>query len=158
MHVHVDLAEKLAAADHFDDAAAVHELNAEYHDDPQARAALVALRMEQALQGAGVDAMLSRYRELKSVHAAEAFDPRLLDGLGWRIFRAGQREAGFALFALNYEEHPDSFTATEDLAYGCLEMGQKERAVELAEGWAARHSDHEAGTLTRNEIVRRAKR
>ncbi|MGK0203974.1 MAG: hypothetical protein ACI9S9_003054 [Planctomycetota bacterium] len=55
-----------------------------------------------------------------------------------------------------FVEHPESFTATEDLAYGCLEMDQKKRAVELADGWVAAHPDHKAGGLMHAEITRRA--
>jgi len=146
----------LAARGAFDDAVAVHTLNHEYLDDPGLLGGVVAVRLEQALQTSHIDGMVARYHQLKTELPGEAFRPLLLDAVGWRIFRAGRREAGFRLFELNYAEHPESFTANEDLAWGCLEMGQKARAVRLAEAWHEGHPEHEAGRLMRNEIVRRA--
>ena len=149
---------ELATQGAFDDAAAVHTLNHEYHDDPAALGGVVAVRLEQALKVSDIDGMVARYHTLKKELPAEAFAPLLLDGVGWRIFRTGKRDAGFRLFELNYQEHPDNFTATEDLAWGCLSMDRLDRAVKLAEAWFAAHPDHEAGRLMRNEIVRRAKK
>ena len=107
----------LATQGAFDDAAAVHTLNHEYNDDPTVLSGVIAVRIEQALKTSDIDGMVARYHELKKELPAEAFRPLLLDGVGWRIFRAGKRDEGFRLFELNYAEHPDNFTANEDLAW-----------------------------------------
>ena len=89
--------------------------------------------------------MVARYHSLKQEHPAEAYSPLLLDPLAWYLFRAGQEDAGFRLFTLNFAEHPDAYVATEDLAWGNQSMGNHDRAIELAESWVADHPDHELG-------------
>ena len=126
-------------------AATVHELNIEYSDDAVAHGGLVQLRMVQALQSKGIEAMVARYHALKDEHPAAAFRPLLLDLVAWALFRGGQEDAGFALFELNYEEHPEAYVANEDLAWGRELTGDHERAVALAERWVAGHPDHASG-------------
>ncbi len=152
------IAEYLVEQSEFDDAVAIHGLNAEHSEDPSAIAGVVVVRLEQTFSTAGTDAMIARYHELKNEHPSEAFHPLPLGGLGWKLFRAGHREAGFRLFELNHAENPDSFVANENLAWGCFSMERFERAVELAEEWVAAHPEHESGRLMRDEIVRKAER
>lgn len=142
----------LAGMGALDDAARVHELNIEYYDDVSAHGGLIQLRMFQALRSDGIDAMVDRYHALKAEHPGEAFRPLLIDPLAWQLFRAGEEEAGFRLFELNYAEHPASFVANEDLAYGLRAMGEVARAINLAERWVAEHPDHEVGRRFLAEI------
>ena len=141
----LDVANRLAETDQFDAAAGVHTLNIEVTQDPVAHGGLIQLRMVQALEASGIEAMVERYHELKDEHPAEAFRPLLLDPLAWRLFRGGNEPAGFRLFELNFAEHPGTFVATEDLAWGSQLTGDHERAIELAERWVAAHPDHETG-------------
>ena len=126
-------------------AANVHELNIEYSDDAAAHGGLIQLRIVQALQSDGIEGMVGRYHALKDEHPAAAFRPLLLDPVAWTLFRGGQEAAGFALFELNYEEHPAAYVANEDLAWGSELTGDHERAKALAERWVAEHPDHESG-------------
>ena len=126
-------------------AANVHELNIEYSDNAAAHGGLIQLRMVQALQSDGIEGMVARYHALKDEHPASAFRPLLLDRVAWALFRGGQEEAGFALFELNYEEHPEAYVANEDLAWGSELTGDHVRATALAERWVAGHPDHESG-------------
>lgn len=149
------VADDIAAAGWPEDAAAVHRLNIEYSEDARAVHGLVHLRMTQALDEDGIEAMVDRYHALKDEHPAQVFDPLLLDALGWRLFRSDQEEAGLRLFELNYVEHPDSYTATEDLAYGRSLTGDREGAIALARAWLEEHPDHELGRRLLDDLQRR---
>lgn len=138
----------------YEDAARVHEVNIEYTDDPAARQGLIRMRMVEALETDGIDAMLATYRRLRADHPAEAYSPLLLDPLAWELFRAGQEDAGFRLFLLNYEEHPDSYVATEDLAWGHESLGNHDEAIAVAEAWLERHPGHELGLRLLAELQR----
>lgn len=123
----------------------VHELNIESNDAPSARHGLIHLRLRMALASDGIDGMLRRYEQEKRVHPVTAFTPTLLSPLAWTLFRDGQEDAGFRLFELNYAEHPDTYTATEDLVWGNAATGDLERAIDLAEAWIDRHPEHALG-------------
>ena len=78
----------------------------------------------------------------------------MLGPLAWSLFRGGQRAAGFRLFELGYEEYPDAYPSTENLAWGCQTLGDHERAVELATRWLDRHPAHELGLRLLSELRR----
>jgi Photosynthetic reaction centre cytochrome C subunit len=139
------VAQEIARSGRIEDAARVLELNIEYADVPAARHGLIRLRMVEALDSEGIEAMVARYHSLKRDHPADTFSPLLLSGLSWGLFRSGREDAGFRLFTLNFEEHPDAYVATEDLAWGNQSMGNHDRAIELAEAWVTEHPDHEFG-------------
>ena len=139
------VAERIAQAGSYDDAARVHEVNIEYTDDPSARQGLIRMRMVESLEAEGIGAMLATYERLKPDHPAEAYSPLLIDPLAWDLFRSGQQEAGFRLFQLNYTEHPDSYVATEDLAWGNESIGNHEEAIAVVEAWLERNPGHELG-------------
>ena len=140
-----DVADRLFDMYAVEAAATVHSLNIEYTDDVRAHGGLIQLRIVQALEADGIDAMVARYHQLKAEHPEAAFRPLLLDPVAWRLFRAGQEEEGLRLMELNYEEHAEAFVANEDLAWGSELSGDHERALELAEKWVASHPDHESG-------------
>lgn len=140
-----EVADALFATGEFADAVRVHELNIEYGDDPTAHHGLIRLRLRTTLAADGIDAMVARYHSLKAQHPETAFSPILLTVLGWDLFRSGSEEAGFRLFELNYAEHPDAYSATEDLAWGSVATGDHARGLALAEAWVERNPDHELG-------------
>ncbi|MFT7677871.1 MAG: hypothetical protein ACI8QC_001857 [Planctomycetota bacterium] len=132
----------------------VHRLNAEFSDSPSAIGGEIRLLLQEALSADGTEAMVEAYLAMKEEYAPEACRPSLLPPLAWGLFRGGAREAGFALFELNYAEHPDSFPGHEDLAYGCKLMGNTARALKLAQAWAKAHPDHKSGKQLLVEIQR----
>jgi len=140
-----NVAERIARTGSWEDAARVHEVNIESTEDPAARQGLIRMRMVEALEKDGIDTMLATYERLKADHPREAYSPLLINPLGWDLFRSGQEDAGFRLFQLNYTEHPDSYVATEDLAWGNESIGNHEAAIAVAEGWLARNPGHELG-------------
>ncbi|MEM7414983.1 MAG: c-type cytochrome [Gemmatimonadota bacterium] len=144
-HVLAGMAQELSGRGETRDAIRVHQLNIEASGDPAARHGLIQLHMVTALEARGIEAMVERYHELKDDHPTEAFTPPLLTQLGWTIFRDGREDAGYRVFELNYEEHPDAYAPTEDLAWGSAAIGDQARALALAEAWVARHPDHELG-------------
>ena len=150
----IGVAGRLVGMGEPDDAARVHQLNVEYYDDVRASGGLIQLRMFQALRADGIDAMVERYHALKAEHPSEVFRPLLIDPLAWQLFRAGQEDAGFRLFELNFAEHPDAFVANEDLAYGLKAIGEQAHAIELAERWVAEHPDHVSGQRLLEELKR----
>lgn len=150
-----EVADAIAAEGAIEDAAAVHRANIEYSGDVRARHGLIHLRMTEALEADGVEAMIQRYHTLEGEHPAEAFDAVLLSVLGWGLFRAEREAAGFRLFELNHQEHPDAYNTTEDLAYGRSLTGDPAGAVALAEAWLERHPDHELGRRLVEDLKRR---
>lgn len=138
------VADRIAEFGAIEDAAAIHELNIEFTEDAAAHQGLVRLRMTQALDDGGIDAMVQRYHGLRASHPA-AYTPSLISSLAWDLFRSDREDAGFRLFELNFEQHPDAYVATEDLAWGSESVGDHERALALARAWVARHPDHELG-------------
>ena len=149
----IDVANRLADMGELDDAGGVHQLNLEFYDDPQAHGGLIQLRMTQALEATGPDAMVARYRELKAEHPPEAFFPLMLDPLGWRLFRGGRPEPGGRVFELNHAEYPDAFVSSESLAWA-YQLSGDPRGVEIAERWTTTHSDHEGGQTLLDDLRR----
>lgn len=148
------VANQLVARGALEDAGRVHALNVEYSDDPGAHAGLMRLRLFQALQASGSDAMVERYEALKTEHPSEAFQPLVLDGLAWQLFRSGQREPAMRLFELNFEEHPETFPANESLAYAVFDEGDEERGLEIARAWLRAHPEHRNGQQLLTELER----
>lgn len=141
----IGVADRLFEAGAVEDAIRVHETNIEATEDAAAHQGLIRTRMLLALERDGVDAMLAAYHDLKSAHPAAAYSPSLISGISWGLFRSDRAEAALPLWELNFEEHPDSYTATEDLAWGSSATGDQERAIALARAWVERNPDHELG-------------
>jgi hypothetical protein len=150
----VGVADQLAGMGKVADAASVHELNIEFQDSPQAWGALIRLRLFEALQTSGPEAMIARYHELKGEHPAKAFNPRTTDSLAWHLQRSGQEEIAMLLFELNYAEHPTAFASTESLAYAVFAAGDQERGLKLARDWIEAHPDHKGGHQLLAELTR----
>jgi len=148
------VANALVQMGEWDDGAGVHELNIEYSDDPRTYGGLIQLRLFQAFQESGSDAMVERYRGLKDELPAEAFIPTAIDPLGWLLFRSEQKEAGLRLFELNYQEYPASFVSTESLAYAVFDRGDEARGLQLAQDWIREHPDHRGGQQLLMELRR----
>ena len=120
------------------------------------RQGLIQLRMVQALDTSGVDAMVARYHELKAEHPSATFAPLMPDPLGWRLFRGDRQAPGLAVFELNYAEHPDAFVSSESLAWAHQLSGDHDRGIEIAQRWANANPDHEAGQDLLAELQRAA--
>ena len=150
----VGVANRLTEIGAFEDAAAVHEMNIEYYEAPQAYGGLIQLRLLQALDERGPDAMIERYFELKNELPPDAFIASAIDPLSWRLFRSDRQEPALQLFELNYAEHPASFIAMESLAYAVSATGDLERGRGLAEGWIREHPDHRGGLQLLAELRR----
>jgi hypothetical protein len=141
----IDVANRLEERGRMRDAASVHALNIEHHDTPSAHAGLLQTELLSSLESGGVEGMIARYHALKSERPATGFHPLTLDALAWRMFRGDGQEVGLRLFGLNHSEYPDSFAASESLAWASLRSGDPNRAIAVAEQWCAAHPDHEAG-------------
>ncbi len=149
------VADGIAAQGAIEDAAAVHRANIEYSGDSRAHHGLIHLRMTEALDDGGIEAMVRRYDSLKSEHPEEAFDSVLLSFLGWGLVRSDREAAGLRLFEVNHAEYPDAFNTTEDLAYGRSLAGDPDGAIALAQAWLQRHPDHELGRRLVEDLSRR---
>ncbi len=150
------VATQLAGAGRPEDAVRVHRMNIEYHESPEAHAGLMRLRLEQAFRSGGADALVSRYDALRDEHPPEAFQPGVLDVLGWGLFRSGNKEVARTLFEMNLAEFPDAFPSHESLAYVLMDAGEVERALELARAWVREHPDHRSGAQLVTELERMA--
>lgn len=150
-----EVAQRVAESGAFEDAAAIHRLNVDHTDDPEAVRGLIRLRMLQALETEGVEAMIDRFHASKSEHPPEAFSPGLIDPLGWYLFRSDRQAAAFRLFELNFREHPDAYVPTESLAWASRARGESTRALELARTWVDAHPGHELGRRLLDDMRRR---
>lgn len=150
----IALGEELSDQGRVEEALRVHRLNAKFSADPMAQGGEILVLMRDAYVSDGTEAMLEAYHSLKQEHPASAFVPGLLPQLAWKLFRSGAKPAGFQLFELNFKEHPDSFAGTEDLAYGSRDLGDGQRALELAEAWLRKHPDHKQGLQLLAELQR----
>ncbi len=150
----IEVAGRLATSGEEEDAARVHQLNIEYSDDPAAHAGLMRLRLLQALDSGGNEAMLARYAALKEEHPEDAFQPLVLDGLAWQLYRSDRQAAALLLFELNFTEHPASFPSHESLAYAVFDQGDQTRGLEIARRWLEGHPDHRAGRQLLTELER----
>ena len=137
-----------------EDAAAIHQINIDHGADPAANQGLIQLRLTQALDDLGIDAMVARYHRSKAEHPAAAFTPSLLDALAWDLFRSDQQDAGFRLFQLNFAEHPDAYATNESMAWGYESIGDHEAAVAVARAWVDAHPDHELGLRLLSDLTR----
>jgi len=149
----IDVANRLVSMSEIEGAAGVHELNVEYAAGPTAYAGLIQVRLFEALEAGGVDRMTARYDELKREQPPEGFHPQTLDPLAWSLYRSDRAEPALALFELNFEEHPESFTANESLAYAVSSSGDPERGLAIARQWAAAHPSHAAGQQLIRELL-----
>jgi hypothetical protein len=151
----IEVAERVAALGSFADASVVHELNVEYGDAPEAWAGLVQLRLVEALEADGVEAMMARYRSSKEALPAHAFHAGTVDPLAWTLYRSDRVEPALALFEANFAEYPESFAANESMAYVAFDQGDEESGLGIARGWLEAHPEHEAGRQLLTELERR---
>ncbi len=105
---------------------------------------LAQMRLERTLVESGITSALDRFHSLKNEDAT-GFSPALLDGLGWRHFRKGQRQDAIQLFQLNREQYPESYVTTESLG-DAFEISENiPSAIRTYAEWVERHPEHERG-------------
>ncbi|MGH9337555.1 MAG: photosynthetic reaction center cytochrome c subunit family protein, partial [Vicinamibacteria bacterium] len=83
------------------------------------------------LETSGIDAAISRYRELRKEHYGSSsydFGETALNRLGEEALRAGKTREALAIFELNVEFHPDSAWLLQLLGEAYLASGDRDRA------------------------------
>lgn len=83
------------------------------------------------LDTSGIDAALSRYRELRKEHYGSSsydFSETALNRLGDDVLRAGRTREALAIFELNAEFYPDSAWLLQLLGEAYLASGDREKA------------------------------
>jgi tetratricopeptide (TPR) repeat protein len=102
-------------------------LDYEQYDSP---ARNTRLELARTLEEQGMNAAISRYRELKAAGPAEAFDDDLLNTAGYMLLRGGRVEEAIAVFELNVAEYPDAWNPYDSLGEAYLVAGDTARAIE----------------------------
>ncbi len=105
---------------------------------------LAQMRLERTLVESGIAAALERFHSLKNEDAT-GFSFALLDGLGWRYFRKGQRQEAIQLFQLNREQYPENYVTTESLGDAFEISGDVPNATRTYAEWVERHPEHARG-------------
>jgi CubicO group peptidase (beta-lactamase class C family) len=105
---------------------AVAWLDYEAYDSP---VRLVRVALEDAYETSGIESALARYHELKVTEPPEAFDEFLLNGLGYRLLRAGRIHDAIAVFELNVAEYPGASNPYDGLGEAYLAAGDTARAI-----------------------------
>ena len=140
------VAARLADRQAFDDAIGLLQLNLEFFSDaPAAYHYLAQMRLEGTLVESGIAAALERFHSLKNEDAT-GFSFALLDGLGWRYFRKGQRQDAIQFFQLNRAQYPENYVTTESLGDAFEISEDVPNAIRTYAEWVERHPEHERGT------------
>jgi hypothetical protein len=86
--------------------------------------------LSATIEASGVEAAVHQYRQLKATEPATYnFDERELNGLGYRLLRAGKIQQAIRIFELNVEAYPKSSNVYDSLAEGQLHAGQTAQAI-----------------------------
>lgn len=126
------------------DAEAVHELNVTSNPGDwfaQSRHANVALL--RAFVEAGADSGVARYHELARNYLPRAIQEGSINRIGYELLRRNQFAEAIALFQLNVESHPDSWTVHDSLGEAYARAGQKELAIRSYRRSLELNSDNE---------------
>jgi CubicO group peptidase (beta-lactamase class C family) len=102
-------------------------LDYEQYDSPKRH---VRQELARTMQQQGLDAAISRYRELKATGPAEVFDEDLLNTAGYMLLRGGRVEEAVTVFELNVAEYPDAWNPYDSLGEAYLAAGDTARAIE----------------------------
>jgi tetratricopeptide (TPR) repeat protein len=88
--------------------------------------------MAEAYRKSGVNAALSRYRELREKFYGRAgydFSERALNGIGYELLGTKENDAAIAIFRENAAQFPKSANAWDSLAEGYLAAGDRAQAA-----------------------------
>jgi CubicO group peptidase (beta-lactamase class C family) len=126
-------------------------LDYEQYDSPERQ---VQQELARTLEEQGIDAAITRYRELKSGGPAEAFDEDLLNTAGYMLLRGGRVEEAIAVFELNVAEYPDAWNPYDSLGEAYLVAGDTARAVEYYERSLELNPENDNGRAVLERIRR----
>ena len=86
--------------------------------------------VEKAIEESGIEAAISRYREMKSESKGEYyFDEASFNALGYRLIGQGKIKDAIEIFKLNVEAYPESWNVYDSLGEAYMNDGQKELAI-----------------------------
>ncbi|HJW08425.1 MAG TPA: c-type cytochrome [Holophagaceae bacterium] len=126
-----DLAAKVRAAGHPEDALQLLALNVEMNPASRfAKAQHAAAVVGQAFGSPVKDAGPAAYRELKSRYGAAVVSENLLNQIGYELMGAGRLEAAISALGLAAAEYPASANAFDSLGEAYLKHGEVDRAKE----------------------------
>lgn len=109
--------------------------------------------MVAALDKGGVDAMDETYRAFKAdPSTAGLFTEVEVNALGYRFMTAGRMEAALRVFELNAESYPGSWNVWDSLAEAHMNLGHRERAIELYEKSVAMNPANTNGIAKLEEL------
>jgi len=97
-----------------------------------ARPITLATELERTIDDFGVDAAVTRYRELRQQFygtAAYDFGALSLNELGRTLARAGRGADAIAMLELNAEQYPEDLTTAVSLGQLYAQAGEREKAI-----------------------------
>ncbi len=87
--------------------------------------------LSQTLDAKGIEAMLARYRELKSAGNQDIYSSESdINGWGYRLLAKKRMREAIEVFKLNVEAYPQSANVYDSLAEAYLNSGDKQLAIE----------------------------
>jgi CubicO group peptidase (beta-lactamase class C family) len=101
-----------------------------YGREPQPPKRPLAEALYPVIREKGAEAAVARYRELKAQETADyELGERELNQLGYRLLRTGRVDDAVAIFALNVETFPQSWSVYDSLAEAFAAKGEKALAI-----------------------------
>lgn len=90
-----------------------------------------AYQIEKAIRSVGIEAGISKFRELKSESQDRFyFDENEFNELGYRFMQTGKMGEALEIFKLNVELYPESANAYDSLGEAYMKNGENEEAIE----------------------------
>jgi len=89
-----------------------------------------AVLVEKAIKESGIEAGISKYRELKENPPGECyFDERSFNTLGYKLMNGKKMDEAIGVFELNAKNYPDSWNVYDSLGEAYTKKGNKELAI-----------------------------
>jgi tetratricopeptide (TPR) repeat protein len=91
--------------------------------------ASLAQHMLAVVGAEGLDAALSRYRDLRAEHPTANME-REINALGYGLLNRGRLQDAIAVFTMNTEDYAEAFNTWDSLGEAYRATGDRERAIE----------------------------
>ncbi len=137
-----NIALRMADQGAMEDAITLARTSVDVHpDETFPKQAWIALQLEHIIDTQGVNEALAELDHMQTTIEPGMIGPGLLDALAWRLIRSERESAGHALIEANYKRFPETYRATESMAFMLADTDRMPQAIQLLENWLNKHPD-----------------